>query len=357
MNNNLQFALNPDIAQLQAYKSQSTSGQQVRAKLDAMENPYNLLQQVPQVADLGQLPVNFYPDPDASELRARLRSLLQLSSEQQLSLGNGSDELILNLSLLTARRGVLAFAPSFVMYKQAAQIVGAKYTQVDLHPDDFAINLGATLSAMRAERPGLIFISLPNNPTGNNFALDDIESICAAAEGLVVIDQAYRAFSSLDCEFLARKYPQVIMLGTFSKMGLAGLRLGFAYARQDIIEQLEKVRMPYNISSVNQLLALRLLEHYEQMLNNCQRVCQQRQWLYQELLKYPERWHCWPSATNFLTLRCQQRPAGQIHAELLKSGVLVKNLHASHPSLSNCLRLSIGSAEQNELLLSSLLAC
>ena len=346
----LSRAFNPDILRARAYQAQT---QPVRVKLDAMENPYNLLQAQSYGAELdSELAVNLYPDPNAAELKSQLREILAIAPEQGLILGNGSDELILNLVLLCdAAKGVLAFNPSFVMYQQAARIAAKAFAAVDLRAQDFAIDLAKTIATMRQQRPALIFIAVPNNPTGNAFSLDAIEAICAEAEGIVVIDQAYRAFSSVNCERWAREFEHVLMLGTFSKMGLAALRLGFAYGHANIVEQLEKVRMPYNISSANQLLAAKLLQQYPTMLANCQLVCEQRERLMRELCK---RWQCFPSEANFITMRCQMPTADAVHQHLLEQSIAVKNLHGSNPLLDNCLRVSVGSAKQNEALLAAL---
>ena len=350
----LNYALGARFASFQPYQA---NRQRVAVKLDAMENPYNPLAQHPQGERLDALAVNLYPDPDAHELKATLRALLELPAEQHLSLGNGSDELILNLCLLCGERGVLALAPSFVLYERAARIVGADFHSVDLRVEDFSLDLEATLAAIERERPALIFLAAPNNPTGNLFSEAEIAAICAQAPGLVVIDEAYRAFSPRSYSAWARAHPQVVVMGTFSKLGLAGLRLGFAHGHPEVIAKLEAVRLPYNIGSVNQELALHLLARYrETIVPNCARVCAERDKLYEQLSRHPERWRCFPSCANFITIRCLTEPAASAHQRLLERSILVKNLHGAHPALSQCLRLSVGTESDNSAMLEALLA-
>ncbi|MCP3665937.1 MAG: aminotransferase class I/II-fold pyridoxal phosphate-dependent enzyme, partial [Gammaproteobacteria bacterium] len=214
-------------------------------KLDAMENPYALPPQLQEawLHYLADIQVNRYPDPSASALKTVLASQLDTTPDR-LILGNGSDELIQMLILLTAGQGrpIMSPVPSFVMYQVIATIAGCEFIGVPLN-HNFDIDRNKMLSAIQRYDPACIFISWPNNPTGNCFDSDAIEEIIQVANGLVVLDEAYNAFSRRSFIDRLDHYNNLMVMRTVSKSGLAGLRLGFLTAHRNWIEQLEKVRL------------------------------------------------------------------------------------------------------------------
>ena len=234
-------------------------------KLDAMENPYGL--PVELAEEVGRLAagaaLNRYPDPSAAGLKARLREVMDVPAGMELLVGNGSDEIILMLALAVNRPGatLLAPEPSFVMFRMVASFVGLRYAGVPLAPD-FSLDLPAMESAIRAHRPALIFLAYPNNPTGNLFDPAAIARIVELAPGLVVVDEAYHAFAGES--FLPRleRYPNLLVMRTLSKLGLAGLRLGLLAGREEWLRELDKVRLPYNVNVLTQAVAQRVLERH-----------------------------------------------------------------------------------------------
>jgi len=225
----------PEIRALSAYPVAKAEGM---VKLDAMENPYPLPDPVRARLDaaLSRVAVNRYPDGAADAARAALSRALRIPQGQGVLLGNGSDELIHIITLALARPDavVLAPEPSFVMYRMDALYAGMRFVGVPLAVD-FSLDLPAMRAAIEREQPALVFIAYPNNPTGNLFAARDVEAVLQAAPGLVVVDEAYYAFA--EASFLPRvaEHPNLLVLRTVSKVGMAGIRLGYAVAAPDWI--------------------------------------------------------------------------------------------------------------------------
>ena len=231
----------PDIRALTAYVvAKAGTPAEPWVKLDAMENPYGLPESVKaRVADaLRNVAINRYPDAGADRTKQALRSALGIPRDAGLLLGNGSDELIQIIVSSLAKPGavVLAAEPSFVMYRMDALYASARFVGVPLHAD-FSLDREAMLAAIAHESPAVIFLAYPNNPTGNLFAQDDLEAILDAAPGLVVIDEAYYAFA--DASFLDRvpEFPNLLVLRTLSKVGMAGIRLGYAGAAAAAVDR------------------------------------------------------------------------------------------------------------------------
>ena len=231
--NLIRTIINPDIQKLQAYQVADASNM---IKLDAMENPYDLPSELKQawLESLSVAELNRYPDPAAAEVCALLRDSLKLSNELDILLGNGSDELI--QILIAAVRGmnrcVLSPEPGFVMYRLLSNIFGVEFRGVDLN-SDFSLDYNSMLKAVEQYQPAIIFIAYPNNPTGNLFQREQIISLIQASTGLVVLDEAYQAFSSDSFINELDSYKNLLLLRTFSKTGLAGLRLGYLIGHQD----------------------------------------------------------------------------------------------------------------------------
>ncbi len=342
--------IRPELQQLTAYHVPA-SGHAV--KLDAMENPHQwdavLVQKWLQT--LQTAAINRYPDPTAYELKQQLRQRMQIPDTMDMILGNGSDELI-QMLILSLNGRVLAPEPSFAMYRIIAQVIGMQYIGVPLDANDFRLDMFAMLEAIEAHQPALIFLAYPNNPTGNAFAISDLETIIKTSNGLVVIDEAYAPFA--DNTFMARlgEYPNVLVMRTVSKLGLAGLRLGLLAGSHEWLEQINKTRLPYNINVLSQLSAIFALQHFEVLEKQTQQIRADRTDLLERLNNINGVVQTWASQTNFILFRVANAPA--VLDNLKKQGILIKCLHGSHPLLDNCLRVTVGTPNENQVFLQEL---
>ena len=345
--------IRPEIRALGVYSVAKAEGM---IKLDAMENPYALPADVrARLADaLAEIEINRYPDGGADVVKRALRASLALPDGVALMAGNGSDEILQIITTAVAKPGaaIVAPDPSFVMYRLYATYANARYVPVTLR-DDFALDADAMLAAVERERPALVWIAYPNNPTGNLFDAGAVEAIIRAAPGLVVVDEAYYAFS--DRSFLARvlEFPNLIVVRTVSKIGMAGLRLGYAAAHPAWIAELEKVRPPYNVNALTQAAVALLLTERSLLDEQATAIRAERTRLATALATLP-RVAVFPAATNFVLARVPN--ANDWFARLRDASILVKNLHGWHPLLGNCLRITVGTPAENDALLNVLKA-
>lgn len=341
--------IRPEIQQLSAYHVPDPGDV---IKLDAMENPYQwdsaLVDEWLKVLRTAAL--NRYPDSAAREVKQQLRALMQIPDTMDVILGNGSDELIqmLILALNGEGRVLLVPEPSFVMYRQLAQVAGMEYVGVPLETEEFRLDLFAMLEAIETYQPALIFLACPNNPTGNVFTAEDIKTIIDASPSIVVVDEAYAPF--VETTFMPHlgEYPNLLVMRTVSKLGLAGLRLGYMAGPRTWLEQIEKVRQPYNINTLTQLSATFALQHYAMFEEQTRRIKADRAELL-ERLNTIDGVHTWTSQANFILFRVTNAPA--VFDDLKKQGILIKCLHGSHPLLDNCLRVTVGTADENQAFL------
>ncbi len=333
-----------EILALAAYHVPDSTG---LVKLDAMENPYRLPADVQvEVTRLAEsAALNRYPDPAAGRLKARLREAMAVPDGMELVLGNGSDELIQMLTLAVARPGatVLGLEPSFVMFRLIAGFCGVRFVGVPLKPD-FSLDLARVLAAVKEHRPALIFIAYPNNPTGNLFGAADLERIIEAAPGIVVIDEAYHAFAGASFMPQLGCYPNLLVMRTLSKLGLAGLRLGILAGARAWLEHVDKVRLPYNVNVLTQLVAEKVLAHPDVLAQQAAAIKDGRARLAEQLGRTGGV-EPFPSDANFILFRTEG--AGRVFERLRSRGVLIKNLHGSHPLLENCLRVTVGTPDEN----------
>jgi histidinol-phosphate aminotransferase len=340
-----------EVRALKAYPVPDATGM---VKLDAMENPYPLPPELRgRIARLvEQAALNRYPDPSAPALKERLRQAFGVPDGIELLLGNGSDELIQTLALAARKPGaaVLGVEPSFVMFRMIATFAGTPYVGVELR-DDYSLDIEKLLAAVERHRPGLIFIAYPNNPTGNLFDAGLIERVIEAAPGLVVIDEAYHGFSGES--FLPRLagYPNLLVMRTLSKLGLAGLRLGVLMGAERWIRQLDKLRLPYNVNTLTQLIAAVVLEYGSVLTDQAAAIKLERGRLLRELQRVPGV-TAYPSDANFVLFRI--REAERIFDGLKRRGVLIKSLHGSHRLLADCLRVTVGTPDENAAFLTAL---
>jgi histidinol-phosphate aminotransferase len=249
---------------------------------------------------------------------------------------------------------VLAPLPGFVMYEALARQQRLDFVGVPLRADDFQLDEAAMLAAIEQHQPALIYLAYPNNPTGTLWDAAVIERIAQAAPGLVVMDEAYQPFASADSLALMARQPNVLVMRTMSKFGLAGVRIGYLLGAAALVEQVEKLRPPYNISVLNAEAAFFALEHADVYAAQAAELRQQRERVFAALLAMPGI-SPWPSQGNMILARVQD--AATTFAALKARGVLIKNVSAMHPLLANCVRITVGTPDENTLLLQALEAC
>ena len=340
-----------DVQGMHAYAVQPSAGM---IKLDAMENPHRLAPQLQAELGrrLGALALNRYPGERVDALRDALASHAQMPRGFEIMLGNGSDELISLVALACDVPGasILAPVPGFVMYAMSAQLQGLKFTGVPLTAD-FELDEAAMLSAIAEHRPSVIYLAYPNNPTANLWDDAVIEKVIEAAPGLVVIDEAYQPFSSKSYLGRMARHGHVLLMRTLSKFGLAGARIGYMMGPAALIAQIDKVRPPYNVSVLNCEAALFALEHAGVYAAQAADLCRQRAALGRALAELPGV-KAWPSDANMILVRV---PDAQKAFDRMKSlGVLVKNVSKMHELLANCLRITVGTADENARMLAAL---
>ncbi len=345
--------IRPEIRAIHAYHVPDAAGM---IKLDAMENPYTWPESMRQAWQqrLSETDVNRYPDPAAKALTVRLKEALAVPEGMEIVLGNGSDEIIQMLAMAVAGSGrtILAPEPGFVMYKMIATFCGMEYVGVPLKAD-FSLDMPAMLEAIKEQQPALIFLAYPNNPTGNLFAAEDIKAILAAAEGLVIVDEAYHAFA--DQSFMGElgNYSNLVVMRTLSKLGLAGLRLGLLAGPKAWLAEIDKVRLPYNINVLTQVSADFALQHAEVFAEQTSAIRADRSKLLADL-KALDGLEVFPSAANFILFRAPQGQGTAVFEKLKQAGILIKNLSASGGLLSDCLRVTVGKPEENQAFIKAL---
>jgi histidinol-phosphate aminotransferase len=347
-----------DIQSMHAYAIQDSAGM---VKLDAMENPFSLppALQLELGARLGSLAINRYPGSRIGDLKQALARYVDLPAGHSLMIGNGSDELISLLAMACDVPGasILAPLPGFVMYAMGAQLQGLGFHGVPLTAD-FELDEAAMLAAMNKHQPAITYIAYPNNPTANLWDAAVIRQLIAAAAvfgGLVVMDEAYQPFSSRSWLDEMRSHPEananVLLMRTLSKFGLAGVRLGYLVGPEALVQEVDKLRPPYNVSVLNAECALFALEHASVFSQQAAQICEQRDVLIAALSTMPGV-TVFPSDANMVLARV---PNAQRSFDGLKSnGVLVKNVSKMHPLLGECLRLTVGTPAENAQLIQAL---
>ena len=343
-----------DVQSMHAYAIQDSEGM---VKLDAMENPHRLpaALQAHLGQRLGVLALNRYPDGRVNDLRKALADYAQMPEGFDIMLGNGSDELIALLALACAVPGasILAPLPGFVMYAMSAQLQGLKFIGVPLTPD-FELDEAAMLAAICQHKPSITYLAYPNNPTANLWDDAVIEKIINAVGeqgGLVVMDEAYQPFSSKSYIDRLAKHSHVLLMRTMSKFGLAGVRIGYMMGPKALIAEIDKVRPPYNISVLNYECALFALEHQDVFAAQAQDSIAQRALLFNALSALPGV-KAWKSDANMILIRVPD--AARAFEGLRNRKILVKNVSKMHPLLANCLRLTVGTFDENAQLLAAL---
>ncbi len=329
-----------EVRSLQAYNAREIA---CKAKLDANESPFGF---DIDVKVFESVRTNRYPDPEAKTLKKLLAKDYRVDSSNILQ-GNGSDELIYYL-ITTFGGPVLYPVPTFSMYGIISQALGEKRVEVPLD-DDFDLDVDRMLKAIKKERPKLIFLSSPNNPTGNCFSADSILKIVEASRGLVVVDEAYQPFAGGRGFLpLLKDYENLLIMRTLSKIGLAALRLGFLVADARIIAEVNKVRLPFNVNSFSQTMAVKALKEKRVLRSFINNIVSERERLLKEMNEIAGT-SPFPSEANFVLFKVKD-PSG-LHNSLLNKGILVRNIKDSVPG---CLRVTIGTREENTAFMTEL---
>jgi len=331
----------PAVRGLAAYHIDETF---VRVKLDAMENPFLLPDKIrKEIGKAAQQSfINRYPDPSATKLKHAIARYWQMDPERML-LGNGSDELIQAI-ILTFGGPVLAPSPSFAMYEITARALSQKVVTVPL-TNEFDLDAEAVISAAKRSKAKVIFLACPNNPTGNRFSDAAVRKVLENVNAALVIDEAYFSFSGKTFLPFLKKHRNMIILRTLSKIGLAGLRVGVLTASKEIIGELNKIRLPYNINTLSQAAGLVALKHASTLNAQISLLISERRKLYNALLRMPGVTP-FPTETNFI-LMWIEKDATKVFQALKKRGILVKNLDRPGP-LKGCLRVTIGTPAENK---------
>ena len=354
VNPSLMQRIRQDVQSMHAYAIQDSAGM---VKLDAMENPHRLNADLQKALGerLGALALNRYPGERVNELRHALAAYAGMPEGFDIMLGNGSDELISLLAMACDVPGasVLSPLPGFVMYAMSAQLQGLAFHGVPLTAD-FEIDEAAMLAAIAKHKPSIVYLAYPNNPTGNLWNDATIEKIVlaqGAQGGLVVMDEAYQPFASRSYIDRITRHSHVLLMRTLSKFGLAGVRLGYMIGPKALVAEIDKVRPPYNISVLNAECALFALEHSEVFAEQAKDLREQRARLLKELAALAGV-KPFPSEANMILVRVPD--AAKTFEGLKAQGVLIKNVSKMHPLLANCLRLTVGTAQENTQLLAAM---
>lgn len=343
--------IRPEIRAMSAYQVPSSTGM---IKLDAMENPYPWPDEMRSawLERLNRAELNRYPDPRGQELSASIADWCGLPNSDWIMLGNGSDELIqiIQVAVCGPERSVLSPVPSFVMYRLLAECFGMAFIGVPLRPD-FKLDIDRLIDTIRREQPACIFLAYPNNPTGGLFDRDSLGAVLQVAEGLVIVDEAYHAFCGRSFINEVPDHDNLLVMRTFSKLGLAGLRLGFLVGSPEWLGEFNKIRLPYNVNSLTQLSVQFALEHMSWFEDSARRVREERERLASALQAFSSL-EVFNSEANFILFRLPDQGAERVYQALLAENILIKRLDGADPSLRGCLRVTVGTREENDQFLS-----
>jgi histidinol-phosphate aminotransferase len=333
---NIKKLVKPNVRSLRAYQAAEIP---CRVKLDANESPYGY-------KALSSVQTNRYPDPEAKALRKLMAKEFKVKPENILH-GNGSDELIYYL-ITTFGGPVLYPVPTFSMYGIIAQALGEKKVEAPLD-EKFDLDEDKMLGIMEKIKPRLIFLSSPNNPTGNCFSSNKITRIIKQSKGVVVVDEAYQPFSDKKSFLpLLKKYNNLVILKTLSKIGFAAIRVGFMVAGAEIINETDKVRLPFNLNSLSQNMAITALKNKKQMLSSISSIVTERKRLFNEMDKIDSA-EPYQSDANFILFKVENSES--VFKGLLEKGVLVRNMKGL---INGCLRVTVGTPKENTAFLKAL---
>jgi len=342
----------PAVRALRAY---TLAARPAPVKINQNENPYDLPDELKRkVVERALLrPWSRYPDFDPRELVEALAHAAGWRADGVLA-GNGSNELIEALLLVTVSPGtrIVIPEPTFTLYALLAGILGGEVVRVGLGPD-LEYDPDAIREARRRTEASVTVVCSPNNPTGGVLAPDDVRRLCAEADGLVVVDEAYHEFAGSTVAPLLADHPNLVVLRTFSKAkALAGLRVGYLMASPALVREIDKARLPYNINFFSQVAALAALGDRASLDRTVERIVASRETLLAALADVPGV-RAYPSRANFVLLEIRDAEPKAVFEDLYRAGVLVRDV-TSYPRLSRCLRVSVGTEEENAVFLRAL---
>ncbi|HEU4866824.1 MAG TPA: histidinol-phosphate transaminase [Actinomycetota bacterium] len=341
-----------DLADLKPYRAPQMDAP---VKLNTNESPYGPPEAFNE--ELRQrvagLNLNRYPIRDFTEVREKLAEYLKTLTDR-VWLANGSNEIILQLLLAYGgpERKVMTFEPTYGMHGQITRISGTRHLRARRNPN-FTIHPEASIEAIQLHRPDVVFLCSPNNPTGNSNSAEEVIAICEASPALVILDEAYVEFSGRGHLRLVEECDNLVITRSFSKSWrLAGARIGYLVAPPRIIEEVQKVRLPYHFSALSQATVLTALNHADEIMGTIETIAFERTKMYDELTSL-RGVTAFPSEANFILFRCDSRPATEVWQDLLDRGILLRDFSET-PGCENCLRVSVGTHEENEKFLEAL---
>jgi len=356
----------PSVRALAAY---TLALREAPVKINQNENPWDLPEAVKRRVLEAALarPWSRYPDFDPKELLEALARFSGWRADGILA-GNGSNEAIEALLLVTVSPGtkVVIPEPTFTLYALMTTILGGETTpsrgalkvtgasgSPGTHAPSFVYDVEALLESLEESQASLTIVCSPNNPTGTSLSLADVERLCRASDALVVIDEAYHEFSGETVVPLLARHPNLVVLRTFSKaMALAGLRVGYLLASPELVREINKARLPYNLNFFSQMAAMAALEEKEALAASVRRLVAERERLLARLADVPGV-RAFSSDANFFLLECLSADAKAVFASMLRRGVLVRDV-TSYPMLGRCLRVSVGTEDENDAFLHAL---
>ena len=358
MNQSYLLHIRPEIIEMGAYHVPDASG---LIKLDAMENPYTLPEDLKAqlAAHLAQVALNRYPVPSYTALKDALRAYAHIPADKDIMLGNGSDELIAILSQAVSKPNetvtVLAPAPSFVMYKMSGLFNHLNVVEIALNADDFSLDVDAFIAAIEQHKPALVYLPFPNNPTGNLFDASAMRTIIETAkDSIVVVDEAYQPFALDTWMSALGEFENLLVMRTVSKLGLAGIRLGYMAGSPALISELDKVRPPYNVNVLTEATATFVLKHTDVLAQQADSIRAERTRVCAALAQMSGL-RVYETAANFVLVRLSDaHGADAVFAGMREREVLIKNMSHAHPLLNNCLRITISTPEENAAMLAAL---
>jgi histidinol-phosphate aminotransferase len=342
--------IKPAVAQLQAYDPHKRPGQ---VKLDANEHPFELSPVIRETVmqGLATVAINRYPDPEAEGLRHTLAKMLDVTPDMLL-LGNGSDELVQMVLMACGMPGaaVLMPTPTFSMYGLGARMLDQRAVEVPLTAD-WELDMPQMLAAIAREQPRVTFLATPNNPTANCFTSAAVHQLIEAVPGVIVVDEAYYEFSGQTALPLLQSHSHLLVFRTLSKVGMAGLRVGILVGNPELVYEINKARLPYNLSAYSQVAAAAVLQHWEMLAPEFRTIIDERERL-REALGHIPGVTVFPSQANFLLARLDAG-AARVWEGLGMHGVLVRHFPGS-PALQDCLRITVGTPPENDILTTTL---
>lgn len=346
----LKNLINKEIRELAPYH---LTPENQRIKLNQNENPFDWPLEIKQKITKRCVDRVWsrYPEFIPQKLNAILAEYTGVSSDMIIS-GNGSNEILLTLclALTNIHRPVIVFQPTFTVYKLLLKGLGRKLQLMNLN-NDFSYDVKGILSLPQELKQSVLIVCSPNNPTGNSLSENELHEILNGFEGFIILDQAYIEFGGFNAISLLKDYPNLIITRTFSKaLGGAGIRLGYLLGTPEIVAQINKIKLPYNINFFTEYIASEFLAHKDLIKKNIALILNQRDIVFDFLKTLPFQ-NVYPSDTNFLLIRTEDKEA--LFSYLKKNDVLIRDVSA-YPMLKNCLRISIGTEEENNVLMKTL---